>query len=44
MSSLAYVRYTINTKDEFYDKENEFWDENNPIIEALSTDISKGNI
>ncbi|RKW41960.1 MAG: M3 family oligoendopeptidase, partial [Lachnospiraceae bacterium] len=41
MSSLAHVRYTINTKDEFYDKENEFWDENNPIIEALSTDISR---
>ena len=41
MSNLAHVRYTINTKDEFYDKENEFWDENLPIIETLSIDVSR---
>lgn len=32
MASLCNVRYTINTKDEFYSKENDFWDENMPII------------
>lgn len=29
-SSLSYVRYSINTKDEFYAKENDFYDENSP--------------
>ena len=27
MATLAQVRHTIDTRDEFYDKENEFWDE-----------------
>ncbi len=35
MGSLAYVRHTINTKDEFYDKENEFFDENGPVVEDM---------
>ena len=35
MGSLAYVRHTINTKDEFYDKENDFFDENGPVVEDL---------
>ncbi|MBQ9977102.1 MAG: M3 family oligoendopeptidase [Clostridia bacterium] len=35
MGSLAYVRHTINTKDDFYDKENDFFDENGPVVEDL---------
>lgn len=33
MATLAMIRHTINTLDEFYDKESEFYDENSPIIE-----------
>ena len=29
-SSLCYVRYSINTQDEFYAKENDYYDENSP--------------
>ncbi len=32
MGSLAYVRHTIDTKDEFYDGENEFFDEVGPTV------------
>ncbi len=32
MGSLAYVRHTINTEDEFYDRENDFFDEVGPQI------------
>ena len=39
--SLSHVRYTINTLDEFYEKENEFWDENSPIIENLTVEVAK---
>ena len=33
MATLAYVRHTIDTRDEFYDKENEFFDELGPQLE-----------
>lgn len=32
-SSLAYIRYTVNTKDEFYAKEREYNDQISPILE-----------
>ena len=32
MATLAQVRHTIDTRDEFYDKENEFWDESIPVL------------
>jgi len=35
MGTLAYVRHTMNTEDEFYDKEKEFFDENEPILQNL---------
>ncbi len=31
--TLAYVRHTIDTRDEFYDKENEFCDEAGPLLQ-----------
>ena len=37
--SLAYVRYTINTKDEFYSKENDYVDEIGPALSELSQRI-----
>lgn len=33
MSTIAYIRHTVNTLDEFYEKENDFNDENAPLIE-----------
>lgn len=40
MSSLASVRHTINTEDEFYDKENDFYDEAGPHISKFSNEFS----
>lgn len=31
-SALAYIRHTVNTLDEFYDREQEFLDENLPVL------------
>lgn len=33
MYSLAYIRHSIDTRDEFYDQEIEFYNENIPLIE-----------
>jgi len=33
MASLASIRHTIDTRDAFYDKENDFIDENLPLLE-----------
>ncbi|MBR6377241.1 MAG: M3 family oligoendopeptidase, partial [Oscillospiraceae bacterium] len=33
MGTLAYVRHSIDTRDQFYDKEIEFWDEIGPELE-----------
>ena len=41
MYNLAYVRHSVNTADEFYDKENEFWDETNPLFAVYDTRLSK---
>lgn len=41
MSTLAYVRHTIDTRDEFYDKENDFNDENLPLLKELEQEINK---
>ena len=40
--TLASIRHSINTKDEFYAQEIEFWDENEPHISKLFIDM--GNI
>ncbi|UTC91615.1 M3 family oligoendopeptidase [Treponema denticola] len=39
MSSLASVRHTIDTRDEFYDKENDFYDEAGPLFSKLSNEF-----
>ncbi len=41
MGSLAYVRHTINTEDEFYDKENDFFDEVGPTVTDVFQEINK---
>lgn len=41
LSSIANVRYTINTKDEFYLKEKDFFDEVDPLFEELNVEFYK---
>ena len=38
LSTLVSVRNSIDTMDEFYDGEVEFWDENGPVISEWETD------
>ena len=35
MSNLSYIRHSINTKDEFYSGENDYFDEQSPLIEEM---------
>lgn len=41
MGSLAYVRHTIDTKDEFYEAENDFFDENGPSVSDIFNKINR---
>ena len=37
--SLCYIRQSINTKDEFYEKEQTFIDENTPVLQEASQKV-----
>ncbi|MGI5885466.1 MAG: M3 family oligoendopeptidase [Candidatus Spyradocola sp.] len=39
-TTLAYVRHTIDTRDEFYDAENTFADENNPAVQEMAQAVN----
>ena len=39
--TLASVRHTIDTTDQFYEEENAFMDENTPIITNLGVEVSR---
>jgi len=39
LSAIVYIRHTIDTRDEYYDKENDFIDENSPLFEKLGVDF-----
>ncbi len=41
MYNICYIRHTINTQDEFYSAENDYYDQNMPSAEQLSTDLSR---
>jgi M3 family oligoendopeptidase len=41
MYNIAYVRHTIDTTDEFYQGENDFFDEATPIMQKVSTTFYK---
>jgi oligoendopeptidase, M3 family len=41
MSTLAEIRFTLNTEDPFYKAEQEFFDEASPVISALSLEFAK---
>jgi M3 family oligoendopeptidase len=38
-ATIASVRHTIDTRDEFYEKENDFYDENGPLIEEKAQEF-----
>lgn len=37
--NIAYIHHTINTKDEVYEAENNFFDENKPKFQAVTTEL-----
>ncbi len=39
MYNICLIRHTIDTKDNFYEKENKFFDENNPSYQALNSEF-----
>lgn len=41
MSTLSSIRHSINTKDEFYDAENKYWDEYSPLYQNLENNLFK---
>lgn len=41
MYNICYIRHTANTKDPFYEKENDYFDENLPAYEALTNRFFK---
>ena len=41
MSTLSSIRHSIDTKDAFYDAENEYWDEHGPLYEVYSSRLSR---
>lgn len=43
MYNICYIRHTINTQDEFYSAENDYYDQNMPSAEQLSTDPQPRN-
>ena len=40
MGTLASIRFTLNTADEFYKAEQEFWDETSPLLMELGVKMS----
>ena len=41
MSTLASIRNSIDVSDEFYDKEQNYWDEHGPLYTELNSDFYK---
>lgn len=41
MDAIAYIRFTINTKDELAKKESDFFDENRPAFEGMTNKYYK---
>ena len=39
MVKLCYIRHTIDTRDEFYDQEQAYWDEYAPLYEELTAEF-----
>lgn len=41
LSNIASIRYSINTEDEFYSKEREYWDEYEPLYNEIYSEFYK---
>ena len=41
MTTLCFIRHSIDTSDKFYDEENNYWDETSPKIQAFETEFFK---
>ncbi|MFV0254658.1 MAG: M3 family oligoendopeptidase [Erysipelotrichaceae bacterium] len=41
MATLSSIRHSINTKDEFYDQENDFWDYSGPLVSEIDFNFQK---
>ncbi|MBR0420733.1 MAG: M3 family oligoendopeptidase [Erysipelotrichaceae bacterium] len=41
MKELCSIRHTINTVDEYYDKENQYWDETTPRLQKYEVEFGK---
>ena len=41
MYNICYIRHTINTQDEFYSAENDYYDQNMPAAEQFYTRLSQ---
>lgn len=41
MSSLAYIRHSINVKDKFYSAEQDYYDESYPAVSARMTELDR---
>ena len=39
MANIAYIRHSVNTEDKFYDEENNYYDENGPVLQEKVTDF-----
>ena len=41
MDNIGYIRHTMDTRDSFYEEEQNFWDENRPYLEELNSAFYK---
>jgi len=41
LEAISSIRHSLDTRDEFYDKENDFFDENEPLLQKLNMDFYK---
>ena len=41
MKELCSIRHTINTVDEYYDRENQYWDETMPRLQKYEVEFGK---
>jgi len=41
MSTICSIRHSINTADEYYDKENEYWDNTYPLLQEYEVTLGK---
>jgi len=39
LNALVYIRHTVDTRDEFYNNENDFFDENSPLMWKMGIDF-----